>query len=58
MAELVDASVSNTDGAIRAGSTPAQGTELRILITRVLFSFTPTPQLTMLLTDKLKHFVV
>lgn len=26
MAESVDASVSNTDGAIRAGSTPAQGT--------------------------------
>ncbi len=27
MAESVDASVSNTDGAIRAGSTPAQGTD-------------------------------
>ena len=27
MAESVDASVSNTDGAIRAGSTPAQGTQ-------------------------------
>ena len=26
MAESVDASVSNTDGAIRAGSTPAPGT--------------------------------
>ena len=28
MAESVDALVSNTSGAIRAGSTPAQGTEL------------------------------
>ena len=27
MAESVDALVSNTSGAIRAGSTPAQGTE-------------------------------
>jgi hypothetical protein len=27
MAELVDASVSNTDAARRAGSTPALGTE-------------------------------
>ncbi len=27
MAESVDALVSNTNGAIRAGSTPAQGTE-------------------------------
>lgn len=26
MAELVDASVSNTDGAIRPGSTPGRGT--------------------------------
>ena len=39
MAESVDALVSNTSGAIRAGSTPAQGTEKRILIARVLFSF-------------------
>ncbi len=39
MAESVDASVSNTDGAIRAGSTPAQGTELGILISRVLFFY-------------------
>ena len=28
MAESVDALVSNTSGAIRAGSTPALGTEL------------------------------
>ncbi len=39
MAESVDALVSNTSGAIRAGSTPAQGTEKRILTARVLFSF-------------------
>ena len=38
MAESVDALVSNTSGAIRAGSTPAQGTEKRILNARVLFS--------------------
>ena len=38
MAESVDALVSNTSGAIRAGSTPALGTELRILVLRVLFS--------------------
>ena len=30
MAESVDALVSNTSGAIRAGSTPAQGTCRRI----------------------------
>ena len=30
MAESVDALVSNTSGAIRAGSTPAQGTDRRI----------------------------
>ncbi len=29
MAESVDALVSNTSGAIRAGSTPAQGTEAK-----------------------------
>ena len=28
MAESVDASVSNTDGETRAGSTPAQGTSV------------------------------
>ena len=31
MAESVDALVSNTSGAIRAGSTPAQGTDSGIL---------------------------
>ena len=31
MAESVDALVSNTNGAIRAGSIPAQGTDRRIL---------------------------
>jgi hypothetical protein len=30
MAELVDALVSNTSGAIRAGSTPALGTVFKI----------------------------
>ena len=38
MAESVDALVSNTNGAIRAGSIPAQGTDRRILTARVLFS--------------------
>ena len=32
MAESVDALVSNTSGAIRAGSTPALGTVNRLLI--------------------------
>ena len=31
MAESVDALVSNTSGAIRAGSTPALGTEVKHL---------------------------
>ncbi len=35
MAESVDASVSNTDGAIRAGSTPAPGTELENFLVRL-----------------------
>ena len=42
MAESVDALVSNTSGAIRAGSIPAPGTRnpRRVLSTRVfLFSF-------------------
>ncbi len=39
MAESVDALVSNTSGAIRAGSTPAPGTEQRTLTMRVLCSF-------------------
>ena len=34
MAESVDALVSNTSGAIRAGSTPAQGTESGIFLGR------------------------
>ena len=58
MAESVDALVSNTSGAIRAGSTPAQGTELRILTARVLFSFTLSSQLIGFLIDKLRKFVV
>ncbi len=40
MAELVDATVSNTVGAIRAGSSPAQGTELEILTLRASNFFT------------------
>ena len=36
MAESVDALVSNTSGAIRAGSTPAQGTEAAILLRGVV----------------------
>ena len=39
MAESVDATVSNTVGATHPGSIPGPGTELRILVTRVLFSF-------------------
>lgn len=35
MAESVDALVSNTSGAIRAGSTPAQGTKPQRLVTNV-----------------------
>ena len=45
MAESVDALVSNTSGAIRAGSTPAQGTEKRILNARVLFSISGLSEL-------------
>ena len=37
MAESVDALVSNTSGAIRAGSTPALGTQDRL--THVEWSF-------------------
>ena len=36
MAESVDALVSNTSGAIRAGSTPAQGTKGESLQKRIL----------------------
>ena len=57
MAESVDALVSNTSGAIRAGSTPALGTELRILTTRVLFSYFHPLQLTGLLEDKFLCYV-
>ena len=39
MAESVDALVSNTSGAIRAGSTPAQGTEEETAISCLLFFF-------------------
>ena len=39
MAESVDALVSNTSGAIHPGSIPGLGTELRILIARVLSFF-------------------
>ena len=35
MAESVDALVSNTSGAIRAGSTPAQGTKGEIFAKRI-----------------------
>ena len=35
MAESVDALVSNTSGATRAGSTPALGTEKNLLIFRL-----------------------
>ena len=38
MAESVDALVSNTSGATRAGSTPALGTEYR-LITKLLSTY-------------------
>ena len=45
MAESVDALVSNTSGAIRAGSTPALGTKREDRETRkrrpALFLFTP-----------------
>ena len=34
MAESVDALVSNTSGAIRAGSTPAQGTVKKTFLLR------------------------
>ncbi len=42
MAESVDASVSNTDGAIRAGSTPAQGTDTGSGAIRSPFCVPPT----------------
>ncbi len=35
MAESVDALVSNTSGAIRAGSTPALGTELENFVLKL-----------------------
>ena len=58
MAESVDASVSNTDGAIRAGSTPAQGTESGSRAICSLFLCANVSQLIGLLIDKVKHFVV
>lgn len=57
MAESVDASVSNTDGEIRAGSTPAPGTELEILPARVSNFFFTLTQLIGLLIDKVEHFI-
>ena len=39
MAELVDALVSNTNEAIRAGSIPARGTEKGVSFLRLLFLF-------------------
>ena len=42
MAESVDALVSNTSGAIRAGSIPAPGTSKRLSITLGLFACTPS----------------
>ena len=36
MAESVDALVSNTSGATRAGSTPALGTSLKLSESKVL----------------------
>ena len=41
MAESVDALVSNTSGAIRAGSIPAPGTSKRLSITLGLFCLYP-----------------
>ena len=43
MAESVDALVSNTNGAIRAGSIPAQGTDRRILTRESSFLFLSPP---------------
>ena len=39
MAESVDALVSNTSGATRAGSTPALGTRKRVKIIQIRFPF-------------------
>ena len=39
MAESVDALVSNTSGAIRAGSTPAQGTKKEIFEMKISFFY-------------------
>ena len=52
MAESVDALVSNTSGAIRAGSTPAQGTEQRILNMGILFSISCPSHLIGLTVDE------
>ena len=41
MAESVDALVSNTSGATRAGSTPALGTESEFLLKDSDFYFIP-----------------
>ena len=42
MAESVDALVSNTSGAIRAGSTPALGTKEKTLGLRAFFLYRPS----------------
>ena len=45
MAELVDALVSNTSGAIRAGSIPAPGTETVSHVRERRFYFQDVPKM-------------
>ena len=58
MAESVDALVSNTSGATRAGSTPALGTDWGEDSNLLPKTFFWLLQLLPLLIGKVKHFVV
>ena len=58
MAESVDALVSNTSGATRAGSTPALGTDWGEDSNLLPKTFFWLSHLLPLLIDKFKHFVV
>lgn len=58
MAESVDATVSNTVGAIHPGSSPGPGTKLESRAIYSSFCFIPSSRLIGLLIDNVKHFVI
>lgn len=58
MAELADATVSNTVGEILTGSIPVPGTEMGRLTTSLLFSISHPSQLIGLFVDKFQQLIV